>query len=308
VKLKRGSFFATFFLACVAALELEKVVLEQLEQRGRFRGRDRSAHAMKAVEAMATEAAATNSQKRERMLSLELASHLFDWSSIALAIGACIVFVATAAIVWLGIVKEHHWEVLREHANEKIAAVGLEAAKANAELGVAQADIAKAHAAIAEANARALEAKAETAKATEAAALANERAAELAIALKQRENRKIAPEQRTAILDRLKPLPGKGKILINALMGDAEAFQFSDQILSVLKEAGYAAEEVPQAARLMSINRTGLFLWMKDARNPPERAKNIATAFRLVGIEMFGDSDADITDPDIVVLVVSSHP
>jgi hypothetical protein len=66
-------------------------------------------------------------------MSLEMASRLFDWSSIALAIGACIVFVATAAIVWLGIVKEHHWDLLREHANEKIASVELEAAKSNTE-------------------------------------------------------------------------------------------------------------------------------------------------------------------------------
>jgi len=121
---------------------------------------------MKAVETMAT-AAANRKNSRGRDMSLELASRLFDWSSIALAIGACIVFVATAAIVWLGIVKEHHWDLLREHANEKIAAVGLEAAKANAELGAAQADIAKANAQIAAAN--------------EVAAKAHERAAALVL-------------------------------------------------------------------------------------------------------------------------------
>lgn len=100
---------------------------------------------------MATTAANRKNSSGPRM-SLDLASQLFDWSSVALAIGACIVFVATAAIVWLGIVKEHHWELLREHANEKIAAVGLETAKANAELGTAQADIAKAQATAATAN------------------------------------------------------------------------------------------------------------------------------------------------------------
>jgi hypothetical protein len=30
MKLKRGTFSATFFLACIAALELEQVVLEEL--------------------------------------------------------------------------------------------------------------------------------------------------------------------------------------------------------------------------------------------------------------------------------------
>jgi hypothetical protein len=29
-KLKRGAFSATFFLACIAALELEQVVLEEI--------------------------------------------------------------------------------------------------------------------------------------------------------------------------------------------------------------------------------------------------------------------------------------
>ena len=30
MKLKRGTFSATFFLACIAALELEQVVLEEI--------------------------------------------------------------------------------------------------------------------------------------------------------------------------------------------------------------------------------------------------------------------------------------
>jgi hypothetical protein len=112
---------------------------------------------------MATKAAIKRKIRGARM-SLELASRWFDWSSIALAIGACIVFISTAAIVWLGIVKEHHWDVLREHANEKIASVGLQAARANAELGVAQADIAKAATETARANERTAELAQETEK------------------------------------------------------------------------------------------------------------------------------------------------
>jgi hypothetical protein len=80
------------------------------------------AHTIKPVDVMATKQVMANSHRNGRMgPSLELASKLFDLSSIALAVGACIVFIATAAIVWLGIVKEHHWDVLRGHANERIA-------------------------------------------------------------------------------------------------------------------------------------------------------------------------------------------
>ena len=52
--------------------------------------------------------------------SLETATRAFDLSSITLAIGACVVFVSTALIVWLGIVKEHHWDALREQARHEL--------------------------------------------------------------------------------------------------------------------------------------------------------------------------------------------
>ncbi|HEY8334233.1 MAG TPA: hypothetical protein VIQ05_10625 [Tardiphaga sp.] len=160
---------------------------------------------------------------------------------------------------------------------------------------------------IADATARGDAARADAAKAMSETAKANERAAELALAIEARKNRTFTETQKKAIVDRLVPLPDKGKVLINVLMSDGEAFQFSDQVLSVLKDAGYDVEEVPQRERLLALNRTGLFLWMHDAHNPPERAKNIATAFRLVGIDMLGDTQPNI-DPDVIVLVVGSHP
>jgi hypothetical protein len=160
---------------------------------------------------------------------------------------------------------------------------------------------------ISAANALSDAAKADATKAIAETAKANERTAELRLELEERKNRKITDGQRAAVIERLKPLP-KGKIIFNPLMGDGEAFQFSDQIQEVLKEAGYPVEEVPLKDRLMMLNRTGVFLWMKDAQNPPERAKNIATAFRLVGVTMWGESNLDFTDPDQIMIVVSTHP
>jgi len=80
-----------------------------IQKRLPCRSRLTNAATIKTVEVMTTAATNTKANRGPRM-SLELASRLFDWSSIALAIGACVVFISTAAIVWLGIVKEHHWD------------------------------------------------------------------------------------------------------------------------------------------------------------------------------------------------------
>lgn len=96
---------------------------------------------------------------------------MFDLSSIALAFGACVVFVATALIVWLGIVKEHHWDSLREASNEKIAILELDAAKSNAEA--------------AKANQRIAELSTQSEELKKATADANARAAEAQLALQK---------------------------------------------------------------------------------------------------------------------------
>jgi hypothetical protein len=139
-------------------------------------------------------------------------------------------------------------------------------------------------------------------------ARANERAAELALALEERKNRRVTDIQKEAIVARLKPLSTKGKVLFNPLMTDGEAMQFSDQIKTALEAAGYEVADVPQGEQLLSLNKTGAFLWFKDAKNPPVRAANIATAFRLAGITLWGDPQPDFPDPDTLVVVVGTHP
>jgi hypothetical protein len=65
--------------------------------------------------------------------SLEWAGWIFDKASFVLVGSLVAGCAATAAIVWMGIVKEHHWDLLREHAGEKIASVELRAANLNKE-------------------------------------------------------------------------------------------------------------------------------------------------------------------------------
>jgi hypothetical protein len=84
--------------------------------------------------------------------SLEIASWLFDRASFVL-IGSLICgTLATVIIVWMGIVKEHHWDLAREQAQERIAILNKETARLSA-------DAEASRAAIAGANARALEAQ-----------------------------------------------------------------------------------------------------------------------------------------------------
>jgi hypothetical protein len=90
--------------------------------------------------------------------SLEWASWIFDRAGFVLIGISIFGLIATVAIVWMGIVKEHHWDLARDGAALKIAELNKETARLSA-------DAESARAAIAEANARAAEA---TQKANEA--------------------------------------------------------------------------------------------------------------------------------------------
>jgi hypothetical protein len=70
--------------------------------------------------------------------SLETASWLFDRASIVLAASLIFGAAATVAIVWMGIIKEHHWDLARERANEKIAVVNNETARLSVEAETAK--------------------------------------------------------------------------------------------------------------------------------------------------------------------------
>jgi hypothetical protein len=79
---------------------------------------------------------------KEPWLSLETAAWLFDRAGFVLVASLVVGVVSTVLIVFTGIEKEHHWDLLRERANEKIASVELEAAKSNAEAAKAHERIA----------------------------------------------------------------------------------------------------------------------------------------------------------------------
>jgi hypothetical protein len=82
---------------------------------------------------VATMADTINHATKEPWPSLEWAAWWFDRAGFVL-IGALVVGVATTAIiVWMGIVKEHHWDLARETAQLRIAQLDNETARLHAQ-------------------------------------------------------------------------------------------------------------------------------------------------------------------------------
>lgn len=131
---------------------------------------------------------------------------------------------ATGTIVWLGIVKEHHWDLLRDRANEKIASVELDAAKSNAEA-------AKAHERIAELSKQAEELRTRTAE-------ANARAEEARLALEKfRTPRKLDAAQSERVKAIVAQFPGTPfDVSVNL---ESEPQNFAAQLGAILKSAGW---------------------------------------------------------------------
>jgi hypothetical protein len=139
--------------------------------------------------------------------SLETASRVSDVANIALVFSLVIGVVATMLIVWMGGVKEAHWDSDRRHSRELIA--GLDAG-------------------VAEANARAAE--------------ANERAESERLGRIKIEaglaSRRLTTEQRSRLSDALASIRGRLPVVLVAVLGDKEAQDFGKAIGATIKSAG----------------------------------------------------------------------
>ena len=93
-----------------------------------------------------------NAANQEPWPSLETASWLSDRAGWVLAVSLLFGFAATVLIIWMGAVKEHHWDLLRETASKKIGELGLEVANANVVVAKANENAAEANKLAADAN------------------------------------------------------------------------------------------------------------------------------------------------------------
>ena len=278
---------ATFFLACIAALELEGVASKEIQVFS-FR------QLLRIFSASHMAADQTKQQAAKRAFKMfetaESAGLWFDIFNGVLLFGAFLVFVGTWGTIKTSSVKERF-------SNERVALNEAETKRAVAESDKANAELEKARVNIATADAE--------------AAKANERAAELRLELDReiaaRKPRTISAEQRAALVEMLKPdRIFKGKVSINAAM-EAEAMQFADQIESVLKEAGFDVKQVDFGERAITFNMPGQWIVIKDLNHQPRHGGPISKAFQNVGINFVPQVKPETAD-DLVVIEISSHP
>jgi hypothetical protein len=119
----------------------------------------------------------------------------------------------------------------------------------------------------------------------------------------------ITPEQHTELVRLLTPIPiKKTLVLFNPLATDGRALAFSEQIKSVLRDAGFPVADVPFGDRLLSFSRLGVFIQIKEGNEQPAQARYIYEAFKRVGIDMKGLAEPGFDDPDKVVIVVGAQP
>jgi hypothetical protein len=205
-------------------------------------------------------------------ISLPLADRLFTLSNAVLIIGAAMVLIGTIGAIVLSGVRE-------QFSNARISDNETKTA-----LAVAESDTAKQGAA--EANARALE-------------------AQLALT-KYRSGRSLLPEQHKILFEALKAAP-KGRVIIKPNFADAEATSFANQITQIFVEAGFSgAGDAP--LQIISINRTGVFLAVRDGNKPPPDTDPILRAFAAAGIPVDSGYADWVPDLDTVVIVVGTKP
>ena len=144
---------------------------------------------------------------KEPWPSLDTAAWIFDRASFVLVGSLVLGVLATIAIVWMGIVKEHHWDLAREAAAKSIATLSLQGDQLRKDT-----------------------------------AEANERAAEAKLALEKfRAPRTLSPEQQGRITEKLKQFANTK--FDAAAVQDTEATRFLVQIENSLAAAGWVQIE-----------------------------------------------------------------
>jgi hypothetical protein len=196
-----------------------------------------------------------------------------------LAISLLVGFSATAVIVWLGIMKERHWDALREQARIETERAQVEAARANEAAGTAQeraaaleVEAAKASAEIAEARKQTAALEKDAAIARAAIADADKKASEaqqwteaerlLRIKLEQQvAPRRISAENREGIAKELGAYAGKTVGVVSYSL-DLESSLLAAQIIESLQLANITVDDnrasvMPLGGFVVGVHVTG---------------------------------------------------
>lgn len=139
------------------------------------------------------------------------------------------------------------------------------------------------------------------------AAESNERAAKAELELaKYRAGRSVTPDQRRILMQGLNASP-KGRVVVKPNFLNGEATLFANQISSAFNGSGFSGVgDAPLS--VVSFNRPGLFLAVRDAAAPPAHTGPILKAFFEAGIPIESGHGDWVPDNDTVVILVSERP
>ena len=232
------------------------------------------------------------------MAATRIGDRIFDIASIAFFISLVVGLIATGLIIWMGYVKEHHWDALREEARAKTAAVESETAKAHAEIEKSRAMIATADARSAEAHAEAERAKAEAAKAN----------LELA---KFKAPRVLSPEQQARISAKLRTFSGTVFDAGIGPKGDPEPLYIFRSIRSAAIAAGWShiawtgggetyTEPGMSAIGLTMVTNVIVDVHPNRLQKFGAAAQALAAALAAEGIDAIADSKPTSIDSDAI--------
>lgn len=138
------------------------------------------------------------------------------------------------------------------------------------------------------------------------AAKATERAAKAELELeKYRSGRSLTPEQHRVLVQWLGVSP-KGRVIVKPNFLDGEATRYANQLCAAFNDAGFSGVgDAP--LQIVSSNRPGLFLAVRDGASPPPHTNSILKAFSEAGIPVESGYADWVPDGATVVILVSER-
>jgi hypothetical protein len=235
--------------------------------------------------------------------SLPDASRWFDRASIVLALALLLSFAATVVLIWLGIVKEHHWDLAREEAQARIAQLDNETARLHAQ------------------DALTTESLLATVRAGRANALANEanRSTTEAIAVAQGLMKREAASEATRalyIVSKVAPFAGK-KFDAVVTTTAIDMGMLLGALRNALKIAGWIEIEQSDPTAgvgLLLMDKTGgpaLVRIDVDASKDSElldAAETLASALNAEGVAATVNSKTETTNAAVIHILVGPKP
>jgi hypothetical protein len=133
-----------------------------------------------------------------------------------------------------------------------------------------------------------------------------EEAKALARQLEQKQGpRKITPEQRAQFLNAVRGRP-TGKVIVSAFFNNKETHDFSQEILSLLKEGGF---EVIQSAPInfftTSRPSSGVRIGCEDIASPPPHFATVEEGFRAIGLDAPTTTLINAREKDVLEIQVT---